>query len=269
VGEPVIDLERPRVAHEIFSATLGLYFKRFGLFAALALVVVVPVDLAVYGIGRDELFSGYRHGEPLWLEVTRGFAYNLLLVPLITAVHVRAVERLGRGENPRVREVVRQELRELPAVIVAVLLATLIGILGLIALIIPGIYLFVAWYFVAQVVVVEGRRGPDALRGSRGLVRGRWWRTFWVIVIISAVAIALAQGVLVPLRAAARSADSGPLQLLAAMLSDLVGLSFTALIGAVFYFAWRARAVPDRPAVRPEDPLDLRGFLPPEAPRPS
>jgi hypothetical protein len=34
----------------------------------------------------------------------------------------------------------------------------------------------VDWAFVQQVAGFEGRRGRDAFRGSRNLVRGHWWR---------------------------------------------------------------------------------------------
>ena len=43
--------------------------------------------------------------------------------------------------------------------------------LGLI-LIVPGLYLFVRWYFVPQVVVLEGARGTEGLRASGRLHPG-------------------------------------------------------------------------------------------------
>ena len=59
------------------------------------------------------------------------------------------------------------------------MLTAALGIaLGLLALILPGIYLLVRWYLVSQAVVVERLRGVGALRRSAELVQDAWWRTF-------------------------------------------------------------------------------------------
>jgi hypothetical protein len=50
--------------------------------------------------------------------------------------------------------------------------------LGSIALVIPGIYLFIGFQFSKYILVVEGKKGWDALDRSRDYVRGRWWPVF-------------------------------------------------------------------------------------------
>ena len=65
----------------------------------------------------------------------------------------------------------------------AILLAAVGVALGLLLLVIPGIYLAVRWFFVPQAVVVENARGPAALRRSRELTSGTWWRTFGIILL--------------------------------------------------------------------------------------
>lgn len=47
-------------------------------------------------------------------------------------------------------------------------------------------YLAICWSLLAPVMVVEGRFGMGALRRSRQLVRGAWWRT-WGIFLIGAI----------------------------------------------------------------------------------
>ena len=54
----------------------------------------------------------------------------------------------------------------------AVLLAGIGIALGLVLLVLPGIYMAVRWYFVPQAVVIDGARGPRALEHSGELVRG-------------------------------------------------------------------------------------------------
>ena len=54
--------------------------------------------------------------------------------------------------------------------------------LGLVALIVPGVWLSVRWYFAAQAAVVDGLGPADALRRSAEVVETRWWRTFGVLL---------------------------------------------------------------------------------------
>ena len=70
--------------------------------------------------------------------------------------------------------------------------------IGAIAMLLPGIWLYIAWAFALPVLLVEGLRGPAALRRSYALVRGRWWRTFGVIALgflLAIVISTLARGV--------------------------------------------------------------------------
>ena len=79
-------------------------------------------------------------------------------------MHVLVVLGLSRGEHPSLGGALRDGLRVLPAVVVAVVLYALAVIAGTIALIVPGIWIAVACYFAAQAVVVDGAQGPAALR---------------------------------------------------------------------------------------------------------
>jgi hypothetical protein len=63
------------------------------------------------------------------------------------------------------------------------LLLYLLVILGLIALVIPGIYLMNCWSLTGPVMIVEHRFGMTALRRSRQLVTGVWWRTFGIFIV--------------------------------------------------------------------------------------
>lgn len=50
-------------------------------------------------------------------------------------------------------------------------------------LILPGIYFAIALYFSQIILIDQGTRGTQALAASRALVRGRWWATFWRLLV--------------------------------------------------------------------------------------
>src|SRR2546421_7809695 len=50
-----------------------------------------------------------------------------------------------------------------------------------------GIYLVIRWLFVAQTVMIEDRRNWSALDASAAMVRGRWWRTLGIILVVGLI----------------------------------------------------------------------------------
>jgi hypothetical protein len=59
--------------------------------------------------------------------------------------------------------------------------------LGFIALIVPGVYLQTALIFFIPMIVIENKRGLDALKGSYFLVKGHWWYVFLSIIKASII----------------------------------------------------------------------------------
>lgn len=62
------------------------------------------------------------------------------------------------------------------------LLFALITVAGLLLFVVPGLILFVWFALSGPVVKIEGRRPIAALRRSRELVRGNFWRVFAVVI---------------------------------------------------------------------------------------
>jgi ABC-type phosphate transport system permease subunit len=81
------------------------------------------------------------------------------------------------------------------------LVSVLVGLAiigGLILFIIPGIYIAVRLAVCIEALVVEGRRGTEAMRRSLGLVGGHWWHAFATLLVAAvATVITLPYGVLV------------------------------------------------------------------------
>jgi hypothetical protein len=226
---------------EILSATLELYARYWRGFLVMALAVIAPIDLLLYGVIGRYLWSGYGGTLTPAAALLLALEPLVLTIPLVTAVHVRAVMSIGRGRRPPVLDSLRAGWNDLPQVSWAVLFAIAGVALGFVLFIVPGIWLAVSWVFAAQAVVVEGRRGTGALRRSFELVRGRWWRVFGIVVLLSLLGSA-ASGILSrPLNAAADSLNSGALALVSQIVADTIAMSFFALAGTLLFFDLRAR----------------------------
>jgi hypothetical protein len=133
--------------------------------------------------------------EALALDVGLPVAVVLFLVQIVLAQVVGVV-----GIRTFVSEARRTfptgMMRHLPWVVLNALVAgfvvnVLIG-LGFILLIVPGIYLAVALYFVQFEVIVEKRNAIDALRTGWELTKGDRLRVFLLLLIVFAIGMASA-----------------------------------------------------------------------------
>ena len=155
-----LELARPRDISALFADALGVYRRNAGTFLVLSAAVVVPVHLIVEGVGMEKLTSGFDSSPSAAETIIPSLVRFLVVAPLITAVCIHALHMVAAGERPRSREAILEGLESFAPIFFAVLLAGIGIALGLVLLVLPGIYIAVRWYFVPQAVVVEGARPP-------------------------------------------------------------------------------------------------------------
>ena len=237
----MIRLEQPRDVGALLRDSFTVYLRHFGTFLALGALVVVPSQVIVSGIGMEQLTADY-DSTPGWAETSIAAAVAFLVVaPLITAICVHALHSVAAGGSPGAREAIVKGFESFAPIFFAVLLAAAGIAVGLFLLIVPGIYLFVRWYFVPQAVVLEGARTAAALRASTRLVTGAWWRTFGLVVLVY-VLLGLASVVLgAPFTALADTTDRALWALAGNILATSVTQPFAALFSTLLYYDLRER----------------------------
>lgn len=239
---PALDLERPRDLRALLATAFQLYRSHFLVFATTAVLVVVVVDGLLIGVGGGVLASGPDSEPAMGWAVAGGVGSTLIGTPLITAMHVRAVQAIGRAERPRVGRTVLEGIAVFPVVALVILLGLSGTALGLLLLIIPGLYLSTIWFVGAQAAVVESLRSPTrALSRSSELVDGSFWRVFGISLLLLLMGGLAAELFAVPLLALGDHLDSGVISLAGIIAADAVSLSFVALAGTLFYFDLVAR----------------------------
>jgi hypothetical protein len=157
-----LELDRPRTLGELVALTFELFGRHLATLLTLTLIVVAPAVILVDGVWGGYLADG-GNADPSAGASWTSFALGTALVPsLVTALQVVAVRALAGGEELTVGAALRLAAPRLPAAVGAVVLYSLGVALGLVALIVPGIWLGVRWYFAAQAAVVDGLGPVDA-----------------------------------------------------------------------------------------------------------
>jgi Membrane domain of glycerophosphoryl diester phosphodiesterase len=238
---PGSGLRRRREVGALLGEAWRLYRRNFLTFWLIALAVIVPVDLIVSGLGLEQLFDGYDPTPPIeQTGIEIGVSY-LVTAPLIAAMTTVAVLAAERGELRGAGGPITTGLEAFTPLFGAILLAAAGIALGLLAFVLPAFYLLIRWYFVPQAVVVDGRRGTDALARSSELVKSSWWRCLGVILLAAIASFLPAQLIQIPALAAADAADSAAVALLGGMLARTLTSPYVAIVAVLLYFDLRAR----------------------------
>jgi hypothetical protein len=182
---------------QTLDAAVNLYTKNATKLWTLVAVVIIPIQALVVIIRRVTLPSGvFVHNGALYtFGSTSTSAYNIGLILaavlglfgyLLATGAVFKLQLDGYlGKPHEIRESVDYALagHRLLSLLWLGIIATVMIAVGLILLIIPGIYLFVALAFAVPVLMLEGLRGMAAISRSMSLVAGRWWPTFGRLLV--------------------------------------------------------------------------------------
>jgi hypothetical protein len=235
----------PRGIGEILSAAFQLYRRSWRTLMAVAAMVVVPLTLLQYLIGHWVR----SHGQQLHDQVVVSTSFwavasasllaalvGLLLYQVLTGAITRTIATEVTGQDLGLEQSYRFGFARLGPILVVSILVGLATLLGLIVFIIPGIYIGVRLAVSIQALVIEGRRGTEAMRRSWDLVGGHWWHAAFTLLVA-----ALLTGVVNAVITAPFSAGAWFIQAVAAAIATTVTLPFGALVGVLLYLDLRAR----------------------------
>ncbi len=200
-GSPDPRVPGPLNVGETVRTALGLYgADALKLWQVIALVVI-PVQALVFGLRAITLPSGaFLSHHTIYAQPgtsDRGYvaisSLGELLAALALLVCVGATYRilLGRHLHHPADLVTSLNFaleRVAPLLWVSILVAGCV-IIGLILVIVPGVYLFVSFAVAVPVLMAEDRRGLAALARSRELIAGHWWHVLGAILVAAVVAV--------------------------------------------------------------------------------
>jgi hypothetical protein len=185
---------------QTIDASIRLFRARWKVLMATTALIVVPFTLleqfAIHVSVHPVLIGGHIYQDQPNFGVTSSFALaNFLLIqPLTQAALIRAIAGIYLGQKVSVGESIRFGLSKFGWVLLAIFLATLLTLFGLLALVIGAVYIYIKFYFAIPAVIVEDAKG-DALGRSWRLTKGRWWHIFGT-ALLAFILAAIVAGIL-------------------------------------------------------------------------
>ena len=249
---------RPLGIGEILDAGIKLFVRHWQPLVLSVVGLILPVQILsalVTASVAPEQFdlttseTGVEEGEEAEFLIGQGVIALLSVVSVLlaTAVCFKAVADAYLGVEPEWRRSLRFAVRRLGGLVgVAIVGGLLVG-LATLALIVPGIWLFVMFSVAVPALLLE-RIGPvSALRRSFRLVRGRWWQTAGVLLVgylLIGILGALVTGIvmIVPSVAADGNTLAGALgAVVGGTLGSVLTTPYSAAVVALLYFDLRVR----------------------------
>src|SRR4051795_6453271 len=174
----------------VLSAIIDIYRQRLGVLLTVSFVFAL-VNGILGGIFQESL--------PFILGYPLRTALSFLVVTVFAALVIQIVIDIREGHGQRTAGDLFRAIT--PALGNLLLLGLIYGLgvgIGLILLIVPGLYLLTIWCVSAPAVMVERQSAVDALRRSRELVAGNGWQVFgilFILFIITGIVYAIIVGI--------------------------------------------------------------------------
>lgn len=230
-----LELDRPRSAVQLIGLTVDVYFRFPLLFLILAGAVVIPYEVIILLVTGNGPFAqghdGFIVGQVISLTTIA------LVGPLLSALHVHAVSEIRDGTVPRLGRVARSGLATLPTVSAAAVIGYLGACAALIALIVPGVLLFLRWSVVAQAAALGDGGWKAALRRSADLTGGHYWHVTALVLMVAVISFIPHFGI----GAAFGHRDTTVVAFVVGTVLAVVFWSFGALASGLLFFDLRGR----------------------------
>jgi hypothetical protein len=240
----------PKRLGEILSAAFNIYKANASQLILIVAVVVVPLSLisAVFSgvvFAPDKVRVTNTGGQVVFDYAGRGLGVALLagaiaalIAVLISAVLQAAILRAAAqatiGDPVDVEASYRYGLKRLWSVILVSILVGLVVAVGFILLVIPGIIFLVFLSVSIPVLIVEGRRGTEAMGRSWNLVKGNFWHAFGVIVV-AALIVGIISGII-----GAIGGHNWAVRWIFTAIAQILTVPFASLVSVLLYLDLRA-----------------------------
>lgn len=251
---------RPLGVGEILDVAIKIYRSRFKVLLAASAVVLAPVFVLAaiirISVPSDAAFLESSQpgatpefdGDQFW-----AFLAGTVLIAILafvasqvaTGACFKAVSGAYLDEEADWRESLRFARSKLGSLLWLSFLLVILIAPAFLACLVPGIYLWGAWAVATPVLLLDGVPGWGALKRSRELVKGRWWPTVGVLLLmtilsslVSAVFLGIFAGVV---SVSDNEVASAVADAIAQTASSALTTPLSAAVVTVLYFDLRVR----------------------------
>jgi hypothetical protein len=234
---------------EILVHAFALYRDHWTNLVTIVAVIVVPLTVVQVlitdvVIGDTVVQSTTAEGVEVVVEANLGAAVLALLAvaaisvmtwAILTGAITRAAAGTFLGRDLQVQESYRYGVARLGSILLVGLLDALAVIGGFLLLVIPGFIVLTRLWCSIPALVIEDRRGREALRRSWNLVKGFSWPVFGTILVAGILSGLVSSLLTLPF------GENTLGRIVGQSLASVITTPYTALVGILIYLNLRVR----------------------------
>jgi hypothetical protein len=242
----------PKTLGKILSAAFNIYKANAAKLIVIVAVVVVPLSF-ISALVSGVVFVAKKHqifsitGQPLEVVSSRGFfaaivvggiavAISVIIWAVLEAAIMRAAAEATIGDPVDAEASYRYGFKRIGSVLLVSVLVGLVVLGGFILLVIPGFIFLVMLGVSIPALIVENRRGTDAMSRSWNLVKGHFWHAFGVIFVAGLIA-GVVSGII-----GAIGGNAWVARWIFTAIGTIATAPFSALVSVLLYLDLRARS---------------------------
>ncbi|VAW96028.1 hypothetical protein MNBD_GAMMA21-2227 [hydrothermal vent metagenome] len=123
----------------------------------------------------------------IFFEVIVNLILSFIIMPIQMGLFIIGIRR-AMGESSEASSIMSHYSKIIPLFLTYLLMMVMV-LLGLLLLVLPGIYLMMAYYFALPLVAEKGMSPWQALETSRKTITHRWFSFFFFGIIVSLIAL--------------------------------------------------------------------------------
>ena len=242
-------LLRPRTVGELLTDAFELYRRHWQNLFVIVAVIVIPLSFLQVLVGEAWIRQGFTEEELRnGVEVTVNGAFvgsvlasivvaltSILMWTILTGAITRAAAGTFLGRDLEIGESYRYGFARFWSIVLVGLLSGLAIAVGFILLIVPGFIVLTFLTCAIPALVIEGKRGREALRRSWSLVRGRGWPVFGTIIVATIITSVVNSLLTSPF------GDNWAARSIGASIASILTMPYMALVGVFIYLDMRVR----------------------------
>ena len=188
-----MELKKERTFGELINDTFSFVMQNFmGIYKPILLIAGPVALISAFFYSKVELWAitGLEYGNTMVNNI--GYVVTLILanVLLYAVVYGYVYFYIKEGKDNFTIEHLWLYTKQHMAKIVGALLFTIVFVvIGLLLFIIPGIYLLIPLLFLVSVILYEGLDYQMAFLRCLMLIKGQWWKTFKLVLLVNGVVL--------------------------------------------------------------------------------
>jgi len=181
MSPPLYPPQRPQSIAEVLDSGFRLFNASLFRCLPYSVLAMIAGQLAsIYEIAAGRPLYLFGGGDPIWWALYAVGA--VLTLGLWNAMMLRQIG-IASGKPMTTAEEVRLALKRLPIVVALLVFWLAASALGLVLLVVPGLYLLGALIFAWPATVLKQIPLREAVRYSLQLARHNWWRTMLAFTV--------------------------------------------------------------------------------------